>query len=73
MTDTQPPGLASHLLLTACGVCVTSAFPQSWEMPLDTLTIRETLNSSGVAALPPILEYHPCHSASVQGPERFSG
>lgn len=68
MTDTQPPGLTSHLLLTACGVCVTSAFPQSWEMPF---TIRETLNSSGVAALPPILQCSLWHSASSQGPERF--
>lgn len=27
-------------------------------MPLYTLTIKETLNSSGVAPLPPILQYH---------------
>lgn len=40
-------------------------------MPLYTLTIRETLKSSGVAALPPILQRYLWHSASSQGPERF--
>lgn len=40
-------------------------------MPPYTLTIRETLISSGVAALPSILEYHLWHSASLQGPEIF--